>query len=851
MFDTLKKLFSLRKPRPKTNDPDDMITEKWNADFTKPESLRFDIKSENSYDAYLRPDSLVLGLRKSNCIVWVEDPQYRYGDQIIGGKIRLNAHGAYAAAGFMFRMVDERTYYSVLISNKGYFRLDVLRNGMPFPLIGWTEVPDGSLGALPSPGTGIVVEPAVIAYGNHILLVINGHWAAEIHDATIPLGRICFTAASYEPPSGEGSPYTAEAFLEAFSVDSRIEEVEARYEQWTVMAEPSSRFHLAETFAAMGQPVPALIQLKKAWENRDYPGTQRELLLAARLALGLELFGDAEEYINACISGGADTPEGRDARTEKAKLLYKMERYGELKAYGEEGAWPDATLYTLLGHVYLGLNEFENAARVYDRAFELDSENGLPAKNAAKAYELLDRKAEALERYLEAGRVFLSQENYQDLGLLIPQVLSLGAARGDAHGLAGKWAFGVEDWAMAAKELAEAEELQERMGMPKDPAVVFLRGLLLVREGKRRDALALLEEAAALAPDYALFRFRLAENRFLLSGDSEDPKLIADMEAAMEMAPEDGWIVNLAAQIALTRGDLESASAYLEKAALSLGEVPAIRVNRGVLYYLRGSLDKALSVLSADKDEDPQGLMTNCAGNLLVRSGRYEEADEYYRQALSIAPDNLEYLCNRASCLIELGLLGEADGILAQVHHMSPQVLELIAYVSIKKGEYPRAKAACTAALEMEPRHVPSLLSLGWLYSSAGQWDKTEEVLLRLDELITLGEEDAARKDELRSRLEDARTKRISCAACDRAWRVPRELEPVPPLRFFAMPPDDLPAGTCPQCGKTYCIGCGKQKLDTNSRFLCPQCGKTLKLTDQGLKKLVYDWASQALPARE
>jgi tetratricopeptide (TPR) repeat protein len=850
MFGIIKKLLSLRKTRPKIIDPDDMIAEKWDADFTKPETLRFDIKSENSYDAYLRPDSLALGLRKSNCIVWVEDPQYRYGDHVITGKIRLDARGAYAAAGFMFRVVDEGTYYSALVSNKGYFRLDVLRNGMPFPLIGWTEAagmpPAGASGGHPS-AADTTTDLIVIAYGNHILLAVNGRWAAEIHDATIPAGRVCFTAASYEPPpETETSPYAAEAFLEAFSVESRIEEVEARYEQWALMAEPVSRFHLAETFAAMGQAVPALIQLKKAWENPDYSGTQRELLLAARLALGLELLDEAEGYINACIAGGVDTPEGRAAGTEKAKLLYMTERYGELASYGETAAG-DATLYTLLGHTYFNLREFENAAAAYDRAFKMDGENGLLAKNAAKAYEFLDRPAEALDRYLEAGRVFLSQDNYQDLGLLIPQVLSLGAARGDAHGLAGKWAFGVEDWAMAEGELAEAERL--RGLTPQDPAVVFLRGLLLVRKGKRRDALAFLEEAAALAPDYALFRFRLAENRFLLSGDSEDPKLAADLEAALALAPDDGWTANLAAQIALTRGDTDSASAYLEKAALSLGEAPAIRVNRGVLYYLQGSLDKALSVLTAGKDEDPEGLMNNCAGNLLVRSGRYEEAEEYYRTALSIAPGNTEYLCNRASCLIELGFYGAADDILAQVQNMSPPVLELIAYVAVKKGEYPRAEAACTATLEMEPGYVPCLLSLGWMYSSTGRWDKTEEVLLRLDELA-LGEEDAARRDDLRSRLEDTRTKTISCVSCNRTWRVPREPEPVPPLRFFAMPPDDLPAGACPQCGNTYCIGCGKQNLDGDNRFLCPQCGKTLKLTDEGLKKLIYDWASRALPPR-
>jgi tetratricopeptide (TPR) repeat protein len=851
MLGVLKKLFGFRKPPRKKPDPDGIATDKWEADFSKPESIRFDIKSETSYDAYLRSDCLVLGLRKAGQIVWVEDPQFRYEDQVIRGKLRLDSRGAYAAAGFMFRMVDGGTYYSVLISNKGFFRLDVLRNGMPLALIGWTEIPSE-----PAPALSAAAELTIIAYGDHILIIINGRWAAEIRDSTIPGGRLCFTAASYEEAESRET-YTAEAFLEALSVEPRIGEVEGWYEEWTWKADPLGCFRLAETFAAMDQPVPALIHLKKAWEiaagDPEYRRPQQELLLAARLTLGLKLFQEAEEYINACIEVDAETPEGRAALLEKAKLLYMADRAEELKdlvrgvpavSLGE-----DPTLYTLLGHACLSLGETEDAAAAYDRAWEQDPGNGLPAKNAANAYELLGNPGRALERYLDAGRAFLAQDNYGDLGLLIPKLLSLGAENRDAHGLAGKWAFGIEDWAMAEKEFAEAEKLRQIQGEAKDPAVVFLQGLLLIRKGKRRKAMAFLEEAVALAPDYPLFHLRLAENRFLLSGLG-DPRLTADMEAALLLAPDDGWILNLAAQIALAREDADEASRCLEKAALSLGEVPAIRVNRAVLYYLRGSLDQALAVLNGGVDEDPEGIMANCAGNLLVRSGCYEEADAYYRKALAAAPGNGEYLCNRASGLIKLGLYGEADAVLARIDPLFPAALEMIAYVASKKGEYPRAEAACRAALELDPRHVPSLLSLGWIYSATGRWDKVEETLRVLEDL-PLDAEAALRREELWGRHEDAVSRVVSCASCNRTWRVPRKLEPVPPLRFFAMPPDELPAGTCLQCGATYCIACGKRSLDQNGRFLCPVCGKPLKLVDEGLRKLVYDWAAGAIPREE
>jgi tetratricopeptide (TPR) repeat protein len=863
-FGLLKKLPFFRKIafRREPPSPDEIIEEKWTADFSKPKQIRFDIKSEASYDAGLRHNTLALGLKKTNCIAWIEAPGYRYRDQVIEARFRPDSHGGYAAAGIMFRMADEGTYYTLLVSGKGYFRLDVLRNGMPFPLIGWTELPAG-----PGPeetGTRLMI----IAYGSHILLVINGGWAAELNDSTIIAGEIGFTLASYEAkppdppgsalpePAGTGGGYIAEAFLEALSVESRITEVAACYEQWkeNPAISPQSRFRLAETFAAMGQSVPALVQIKKGWE---YPGLRRnprELLLAGRMALALELSGEAEEYIDACIAEAPDSPEAGEAVSEKAKILYTAGRFKELKKYGRTAMARrpgDPLLAAFLGHAYWNLKEYEKAAAAYDRAFELDGKNGLLAKNAANVYEVLGRKEEALERYLRGGRVFLGDDNYGDLGLLIPKLLSLGAANWEARGLAGKWAFGIENWVMAKEEFARSEKLRKKLDpRPEpDPALVFLRGLLLIREGKRREALKLLDQAAVLAPDYALFRFKAAENRFLLENDTGDARITGDLNAALALSPEDGWIRNFAAQIALQKGDLEEAAKHLERAASSLGDVPAIRVNRGVLAYLQGSLEDALAILAAGKDEDPGGIMTNCAGNLLVRGGRYEEADEQYRRALVIAPNNTEYLGNRASCLIELSRYGEADTILAQAHSLapSPKILELISYVAFKKGEYARAESACRSALEMESRHVPSLLSLGWIYSAQGRWEEVKGILTRLD-FPELPPADVPRREELAKRLEEALTRHIVCASCGRGWRVPRDAPPAPPIRLFAMPPDDLPAGTCIECGKTYCIGCAREHLDPGGRFICPRCGKSLKLSDEGLKKILSDWASAALP---
>ncbi|MDR1802679.1 MAG: tetratricopeptide repeat protein [Treponema sp.] len=866
----------LRKQKP---EPDKIVEETWTADFSRKKLARFDIKSETSFDANLRMNlfdenySLVLALKKPGCIAWTEAPECHYRDMVISAAIRVDSMGGYGAGGLFFRMVDSETYYSFLISNKSYFRLDVVRNGMPFPLIGWTELPL-STGTELAPDQS--VDFSIIAYGSHIVILVRGRWAAEVSDASLPEGTIGFTAASYESgdptysvihKEEDSSYYSTEVFLQNLTVDSHINEAAALYEKWRDSPEIDSkaRFRLAETFAAMGQNNAALVQLQKCWLTGGHVKTQSELLLAGQLSQLLGLMTDAENYIGQCFQTNVESPEGKIALVEMAKILYAGERFEELRDYCTEAVkikGDEPLLWNFQGHANWNLREYEKAAEAYNKAFELESQNGIFAKNTANIYEIMGRPKEALAHYLLAGRAFLQTGNYNDLGLLVPKLLSVGRNNWEARNLIGKWAFAVEDWEMAKKEFAKSDELRtgRQPSPPKDSAQCFLEALLLIREGKRRDALPLLEEAVSLEKDYALFHFRLAENIFLLEDNPGDPTMLEEMNLALALSKDAGindpqtedegligWINNFAAQVALRKGNLEAAAKHIEKAVRVLGDLPAVRVNQGVLFYLRGYINKALDALSAEKRDDPEGVMANCAGNLLVRSKRFEEADEKYRQALSTDPDNIEYLCNRASCLMELGLYGEADSLLARVHRIapSPSVLEMISYVAAKKGEYDRAEQACRSALEMDRNHVPSLLSLGWVLFTMNRQKEAGEIIRQLEK-YELNKDTAKGLEELKLLLDEQTHQIIKCAICERTWRVPKDSLPVQAMKLFAMPPDDLPAGACPVCGKTYCIGCAKENLDEKERFICPNCSEPLKLSNNGLKKIVYDWAVKA-----
>jgi tetratricopeptide (TPR) repeat protein len=853
MLKIFRKLFaSFKKPQEVPIDPDGIIAENWEADFSNTEKTRFVLIDTPSHSGSIENKSLVLIIKRPNCLAWIENPQYRYGNIVIRSDLRIDTLGGYAAAGISFRMVDEVTNYTLLVSSKGYFRIDVIRNKNPLALLGWTEIP----GSCPD-GKNVHIE--IIASGNHFIFLLNNEWSAELYDDTLPEGTVGFASASYTAPEKIDSenPQAAKAIMDSFHIESRELEVEAIYNQWKDGPKDSrNRLRLAETYFAMGRAEDALNQLTYIWENKNHTQSNEELLLAAKASLMISNLHDAEKYLNA-ISADPETEMYRTLGLEKARFLYLSERYEDLQKQVKtllKNQPDDIALLTLQGHAHWNLKDFSAAAKTYEQAAKLDTENGLPAKNAGNAYDILGDGKKAVLCYLKAGKCFLKNNNYDDLASLIPRLLYLDSKNWEVHALAGKLAFALSDWQKAETEFDEAEKLRliDDAHPAEDPAAVFLQGLILIQKGNRQEALAFFEKAISLDDEHSVFHFKLAETRFALFNNPHDDKMKKYLAIALEQDPNDGWIANFAARIALEAGNLDAAENHLLKAAGNLGEISPVRVNKALLLFQKNFYDEALEILESNRHEDVDGMMANCAGNLLSKMNRHEDAEVYYRKALSIDQDNLQYMSNLASCLIQLGLYIEAEKLLETVndHASSSDVLEMIAFIAAQKAEYERAEKALHSALEIDPQNFSVMISLGWIYANTFRWKETEEIL---DKIQSTNIDNASniRYTELKERFEEDAFKIIACENCDRTWKVSKAESEVPPIRLYSEPPDELPAGSCPQCKKTYCIGCAKESIDDDGRFVCKHCGKNLKLLDSGLKKIINDWSAQIIPEKK
>ena len=471
------------------------MKEKWIADFSKPEKSCFDIKPEISYNAYLEKNTLFLGLKKKNCMAWLETVNRVYVDQVIEARFRFDNHGGYCAAGIMFRITGQG-YYIALVSSKGYFRLDAVNNNIPKTLIGWTETPFPESGAALNESA---VNLGIIASGGNLVFLLNDKWIAEANDPSIPGGHLGFVLVSYNENSGfsaetqpsmVGEGYVCRSWLKYLSVDARTGAAEAEYGKWneSVNVNAESRFRLAESFAALDNFDAAYNQMLKAWRQREeaarsvtatYTDTRakEELLFAARMATRLGRYAEADEYVEACLALDA-TGDEPILVAERAKIMCAQNKYEDLALLLQQHIKQAETapeyadipsLYALLGHACWNLKDYNAAAAAWNKAFGLDGNNGLYAANAANAYEQMGKNSKALQYNINAAQCFLRQEDYMELGALVPKLLALGKNSREANALAEKWASatGNENQAQIKSALEDGLRDKQTAAKPK------------------------------------------------------------------------------------------------------------------------------------------------------------------------------------------------------------------------------------------------------------------------------------------------------------------------------------------------------------------------------------------------
>lgn len=831
-------------------------------DFSKPKKRLWTEHSDSSYSLEFTKRGMKLSLLKDNVFVWQEEEAFQARDFVLQALFSIcpsknvsdSREAGSCAFGLMFRFGGDYNYYHVLVSDKGYLRVDAVFNGNPLPLVGWIKperkdsagIPGGkseSVDVLPS-GDEVRgknsreesnytedTELTLIVRDTRFRILLNGMWVCDLEDDTIlGSGTLAVSGQNW------GTAKNHCCFFKALSVDSRLYICEKEYAKTESLVTPEKEVFLAERLSAVNRTIPALRLLKTALSEGNL--SDSALFKASTLYASGKMYTEAESIARGLLEKNPENPEYVE---HFAGLLYLQNKFQEGIEFLNNN--PSVTgnsgkLQNLLGNFYSALVKWEDAAAAYRRASELE-ENGLFLFNLGDILEKINDK-EAVKAYQKAASVFLNENNLTDLEETVHRLDTLDKKSVKTKAIKAKYYFasGEEE-----KALPVIRELTA--GNTKDSALWYLSGLLKRNSRDLSGSSADFEKALDLEPDYPMYLFRLSENRLDEGNTAESLSLI---DKALAGDKENGWFWNQKARCFMAENNLEEALELLKEAEERLPDEFSVWENKGEIYRRMGQWDSMADIFNPLSPAARRaallnpGKAFNFCGNMYTKDGKYALALEFYQKAVDAEKENPVFLINKASADIEEGNLSEADALLGKAYEIkhSPEIYNLLGTLAEIKGEYPRAEVAFRQGLEEFPDEPDLLYSLVQHYYGLGKFEKADALLSALNK-----KEKSKRVQEITDAVQEKTSRIISCSRCGRKWAVPFYIPPQGRISLQAEPPDEMPAGRCPVCGKTFCIGCGKENLGNDGRFKCPDCNENLRLMDEGLIYTLNKWIEE------
>ena len=781
-----------------------LIEERWSTRFRRFGDHRFEIETSTDYSVSVETRALRLAIYRPQVFAWTDNPNDIFSDFVLSAEIRFNGESP-CAAGFLFRKSDDHTFYYILVSREGKFRFDSVVNGSPIPLVAWTECPV----RLEAESFRI----RVVARGDSFTFYQNEEWIGEVVDNSILSGRIAFGAQNF----GDSCAVS----LTSITVESRPFEVEAAYYRSNsyLPVDPNRRLILARTFFRMGQFAESGVQVRRAGNDRELTSEEHFLLGSAHLNMGE--YEAALESVETAI----ELDHSNDAAiAEKANLLYLTDRLGDFEAYfirHEASFELHPGMLNLRGNCAFALSNWQLALDSYDRAISLQDDVALFYLNSGRCKEQMNDPEGAVEAYTNAARLFFDDEAYDEIDRIVARLETIAPDSLPRVEIAARLAFAEGRLSEANRLLTEATERGTA-----DSSIYFLIGIIEARSHNRGDANESFARAIALEPDYPLYHFRYAENRYLAGLDAEDA-----IERAIELAPTDGWTLNLAGMYSLDCNRYLEAEGIFTRALGNLPEESDIVANLADAKFRLGDVESALALLES---RDDSAACVYQRGEIEAETGELSKAIETLRSAVSMDPENETYREKLAAVLFEDDRIHESEELLQGLleRDSTPRRLNLVAQIARAKGEYLRGESALVEALKIEPSNQELKYNLASHYYFMGAWEEAIEILDgSLDN----------RAVALRNRAVSASRRRIECAGCSREWWAPREIATQPVVKLKGEPPVDSPAGKCPSCGSIFCVECASRSV-TNGRFHCGLCGARLNLNDDHLKYLVLQY---------
>ncbi len=320
--------------------------------------------------------------------------------------------------------------------------------------------------------------------------------------------------------------------------------------------------------------------------------------------------------------------------------------------------------------------------------------------------------------------------------------------------------------------------LDRALKIKQIPDAHALRAKMLLKLGKRKEALVSLKRAVLSKPDNQQLRLALAR---LLVDMKEYDQARLEFEKLHQMAPNDPTLLYTLGLLALEAQRLDAAEKYLtqllksgkrnDEARYYLGRISqskgdyAAAINwysqvKGGTYRFdaqlrqvsllakQGNAEEALSRLKKMIDNSPTKTalvrIYLMQGDILEQQGKPEQAIEVYNEALQMIPGNIDLLYAR-------GLTGQSIGNIKMLEDDMRAILKtepdnaaaLNALGFTLADETDRIEEALgylQRAIQLDPEDPAIIDSLGWVHYRLGNYDKAIRLLKKALSQVEDGE---------------------------------------------------------------------------------------------------------------
>ncbi|MCB1740296.1 MAG: PEP-CTERM system TPR-repeat protein PrsT [Gammaproteobacteria bacterium] len=519
----------------------------------------------------------------------------------------------------------------------------------------------------------------------------------------------------------------------------------------------------------------SVLRLKEALAKD--PGLLPGQILLARIYLELGAAGAADQTLQGARRLGADPAIILPLR---AQALLQQRKFEQLLALIPASGQPpqvQARLHSYRAYAYMERGEDERADQSFLEATALAPSQVEPLVGRATLALRQGELDTAWARALKAAQV-------------APNDASVWAVKGEILHVRGRLeeALGAYDASLAVRPEAldaglaragllldlksyddaatQLEQLVERY--PLDPRPPYLRSVLLSKQGKRGEARAQLEKAAALLAEmgqdgvvgsmqlvflaglanYELGALEQAQTylrsyvdrypqqpgaRKLLgaalmrSGRSADAIVV--LEPALAVSPDDPQLLTMLGSAYLENGRHEIATPYLERAARITGGAPGIRTGLALSRMSQGDEARGLQELAEVFALDPAA--NRVAGlalaTLQMKRGRFDLALPVVDKLRELDPDNVSYLNLLGSAQFGAGRLDAGRQTFERALALNPDAMPVsvnLARLERASGRHDRARELLGTVLATRPDEVRAMVVLAAVERDVGQLDE-------------------------------------------------------------------------------------------------------------------------------